>query len=267
MNPNSGVHSSMFDMTKLPQVFVANLPYSTNQKNFESMFYPYGSVVNAYLIPQRSGRGHRGFGFVCFWDDNSADEAVRHLNNAVIGAEKRRIEVDYTKAFKNRRRNLVNRAKMAEQLPAHVQRYPVINGFNGSHMVYYRAYPIPPMMNPQMMRRISPSCPPLRPALQSNQRTLNSNKSCKPQIFVSNVDYTCNHEILASLFSKFGVVEEAYLIPHHQTNSHKGFGFVSFKEDVAAEVAKDALQSFEFKGRKIIVDFSKKYKAFKKNVK
>ncbi len=56
------------------------------------------------------------------------------------------------------------------------------------------------------------------------------------------------------MFSESGEVEDAVIISYKDTGRSKGFGFVTMKEDAAAEEAIKKLNGFEIEGRALLVD-------------
>lgn len=84
------------------------------------------------------------------------------------------------------------------------------------------------------------------------------------QLFVCNVDYSLTGEDLRGAFEPYGAIAQAYLIPDG-AGRHKGYGFVKFERDEAAERAKNEWQEFAVNGRAVSVDFSHQYKLVRKN--
>ncbi|MFH1218748.1 MAG: RNA-binding protein [Candidatus Peregrinibacteria bacterium] len=74
------------------------------------------------------------------------------------------------------------------------------------------------------------------------------------KLFVGNLDWGVTQEDLQELFAEFGEIEEAIVITDKFSNRSKGFGFVTFSDDAAADAAVEKLNEQEFKGRKIIVN-------------
>ncbi len=61
------------------ELFVGNLPYSTDDDALAKHFAEYGATGASVIKDRESGRS-RGFGFVKFDDDAQADKAVEALN-------------------------------------------------------------------------------------------------------------------------------------------------------------------------------------------
>lgn len=61
------------------------------------------------------------------------------------------------------------------------------------------------------------------------------------QLYVGNLSPEANGETLNALFSMFGAVSKAYVIPDPETGKCKGFGFVVMENDTEAQAAIKAL--------------------------
>lgn len=70
------------------RLFVGGLPYSVTDQELSDMFAPYGQVVSAKVITDKFTGRSKGFGFVEFTDDASADEAIKGLNETEVGGRK-----------------------------------------------------------------------------------------------------------------------------------------------------------------------------------
>ena len=62
-------------------VYVGNLPFSTNGADLETLFAEYGEVESAAVITDRDTGRSRGFGFVEMPDD-AANKAIENLNGS-----------------------------------------------------------------------------------------------------------------------------------------------------------------------------------------
>jgi cold-inducible RNA-binding protein len=61
------------------------------------------------------------------------------------------------------------------------------------------------------------------------------------KLYVGNLSPEANEASLKALFSVFGTVEKAYIIPDPQTGKSKGYGFVIMSSDAEAQAAIKAL--------------------------
>ncbi len=62
---------------------------------------------------------------------------------------------------------------------------------------------------------------------------------------------------LKELFSQFGEVVEAIVIIDRMTGKSKGFGFVTFADDKAAQTAVEKMHRAELEGRSIVVNVAR----------
>jgi len=73
-------------------------------------------------------------------------------------------------------------------------------------------------------------------------------------IYVGNLSSEVSDEDLKSLFSEHGNVSSAKVIRDNYSQVSRGFGFVEMATQADAQKALATLNSFEFKGKKIVVN-------------
>lgn len=73
-------------------LYVGNLPFSTNSDELEELFAEHGTVSSAQVIMDRDTGRSRGFGFVEMDDDDEARAAIEALDGQEISG--RRIKVN-----------------------------------------------------------------------------------------------------------------------------------------------------------------------------
>lgn len=66
------------------KIFVGNLPFSVDNNKLEEEFAKYGKVVSAKVIMDRNSGRSRGYGFVEFTDEASAQNAVDKANEQPV---------------------------------------------------------------------------------------------------------------------------------------------------------------------------------------
>lgn len=66
------------------KIFVGNLPFSVDNRKLEEEFAKYGKVVSAKVIMDRNSGRSRGYGFVEFADEQSAQNAVEKANEQPV---------------------------------------------------------------------------------------------------------------------------------------------------------------------------------------
>ncbi len=73
------------------------------------------------------------------------------------------------------------------------------------------------------------------------------------KLFIGGLSWGTDTEGLRSKFSEFGNVEDAIVIRDRETGRSRGFGFVTYATDEAANAAVAALDGQDFDGRSIRV--------------
>ena len=74
------------------------------------------------------------------------------------------------------------------------------------------------------------------------------------KLFVGSLSWGVNDDALKEAFGVHGEISEAVVISDRDTGRSRGFGFVTFEEDDAADKAVAALNGTELDGRTIRVD-------------
>jgi RNA recognition motif-containing protein len=73
------------------------------------------------------------------------------------------------------------------------------------------------------------------------------------KLYVGNLSFTISEAALLETFSQFGEVESAKIITDRDSGRSKGFGFVEFAADEAAQEAITKMNGSEYEGRKVVV--------------
>ncbi len=74
------------------------------------------------------------------------------------------------------------------------------------------------------------------------------------KLFVGSLPWAVDNQKLQDLFSKFGEITEAVVVMDKMTGRSRGFGFVSFADDAAADQAVKEMNGADMDGRKIVVN-------------
>ncbi len=77
------------------------------------------------------------------------------------------------------------------------------------------------------------------------------------RLYVGNLPWSIRNENLKDLFMPFGEVTESVVITDKYSGRSKGFGFVTFTEEQAAQDAVAQMHEKEVEGRKIIVNIAR----------
>ena len=74
------------------------------------------------------------------------------------------------------------------------------------------------------------------------------------KLFVGSLSWNTNDAGLHEAFAQFGEIAEAKVITDRETGRSRGFGFVTFEDDDAADKAISAMNGATLDGRTIRVD-------------
>jgi RNA recognition motif-containing protein len=74
------------------------------------------------------------------------------------------------------------------------------------------------------------------------------------RIFVGNLPFSANDQVLNDTFAQYGTVESAKVIVDRASGRSKGFGFVEMATDAEAATAIEKLNGAEYEGRTITVN-------------
>jgi RNA recognition motif-containing protein len=94
---HTGVHYKETGMST--NIYVGNLPFTTNAEEIRDLFNAYGEVEDVNLITDRDTGRLRGFGFVSM--ANGGNEAIAALNQKELGG--RSLTVNLAKPREERR--------------------------------------------------------------------------------------------------------------------------------------------------------------------
>jgi RNA recognition motif-containing protein len=73
------------------RIYVGNLPWSVTRVVLENLFSGFGEIEDALVIADRQTGRSRGFGFVTFKEDKSAEKAIKDMHDK--GVEGRNLVV------------------------------------------------------------------------------------------------------------------------------------------------------------------------------
>ncbi|OGM31376.1 RNA-binding protein [Candidatus Woesebacteria bacterium RIFCSPHIGHO2_01_FULL_44_10] len=79
----------------------------------------------------------------------------------------------------------------------------------------------------------------------------------KKKVYVGNLSYTMTSDDLRKAFAEFGEVVDAVVIMDKMSGRSRGFGFVEFATDDAAQKAVDAMNGKDVDGRKLVVNIAR----------
>lgn len=59
------------------KIYIGNLPYSATEQDVQTLFAQFGDIENVALIKDRDTGRPKGFGFITFENQNSAQDALK----------------------------------------------------------------------------------------------------------------------------------------------------------------------------------------------
>jgi len=77
------------------------------------------------------------------------------------------------------------------------------------------------------------------------------------KIYVGNLPYSATNDTLKAFFAAAGDIVDAVVIMDRATNRSKGFGFVEFADEKAAQKAIELFDGKDFDGRNIVVNIAR----------
>jgi RNA recognition motif-containing protein len=77
------------------------------------------------------------------------------------------------------------------------------------------------------------------------------------KLFVGNLPWSTDDQSLQAMFEEFGEIVSARVITDRESGRSRGFGFVEFADEAAAQAAVDGINGKEIDGRAINVDFAR----------
>lgn len=73
------------------KIYVGNLNYASTEETLKNAFSGFGEVVSAVVIHDRMTQQSKGFGFVEFANDASAESAINEMNGKEIDGRRVRV--------------------------------------------------------------------------------------------------------------------------------------------------------------------------------
>lgn len=79
----------------------------------------------------------------------------------------------------------------------------------------------------------------------------------KKKLFVGNLPWSMTEESIRELFSEFGEITQVSLITDRMTGRSKGFAFVEFADEAAAQAAVQARHGYVVEERELVVNIAR----------
>ncbi|KAF9568608.1 hypothetical protein EC968_002870 [Mortierella alpina] len=202
----------------LSKLFIGGLSWNTTDDSLRQGFSEHGEVIEAIVVKDRDTGRSRGFGFVTFADDDSAEKAIHNLNNQDFDG--RQIKVDRASE-----RSSGGPPRGGRGGYNNAPRYGGQGGYGGGYQ-------------------------------QGQQGRSEGDWSRQAKIFIGGLNWATDDNTLRSKFEEYGQVEEAIIMKDRDTGRSRGFGFVRYGDKQSADAAIEALNDTEFDGRRIRVNLA-----------
>eukprot|EP00708_Paratrimastix_pyriformis_P002593 GAFH01001343.1.p1 GENE.GAFH01001343.1~~GAFH01001343.1.p1 ORF type:complete len:417 (+),score=88.51 GAFH01001343.1:158-1252(+) len=195
-------------------------PYFVKE-NFESLFSPYGQIIDSkVLVDPATGQG-RGVGFVRFSTQTEAQLAIQMLNNTVPQGLTKPIQVKPAESFHEKQRRVLMRGGLfSTAAPAGGQQ---------------SASPVPPTGY-----------------FQQQQGSGGGDACC---LFVYGLSGDCDEATIYRMFAPFGAIGNIKIIRDQATQQCRGYAFVNMLHATEAQNAVLNLNGFILKNRQLQVSF------------
>ena len=79
------------------KIYVGNLPWSVDDGKLQDLFSEFGEITEATVLKDKFNGRSKGFGFVTFSEDSSAQKAIKAMNDKDV--EGRKLKVNEAKPF------------------------------------------------------------------------------------------------------------------------------------------------------------------------
>lgn len=261
---------------KITRVFVARIPPSVTDEMFRSYFEKYGILIDAYMPKDQITKQHRGIGFVTYEHADSVDKLMaesHELAGSTIAVDRATPKEETAKPWGKPFQNPYGAYGVYTNAAA---RFGAFGGaifpsydysgtglgsdFGGGGLqnpfAAANAWPSQPTAG-GMLGAPTLGVPGSAPSSNygSSGAQLQSGGSSKglgTRIFVGRLPPEATAEDLRRYFNNFGRILDVYVPKDAKKQSHRGFGFVTFSDEGAAE--RVSLRSHELLGHQIAVD-------------
>lgn len=267
---------------KITRVFVARIPPSVTDDMFRSYFEKFGTLTDVYMPKDQHSKGHRGIGFVTYEHADAVDKLMgesHELGGSTIAVDRATPKEESMKPGDDTMKAWGRGFPAAAYVTApygvytNAARFQAFNGATFGGYEYAGAGLGQDLSAAGMVNAYggggawaaSPPAPGYGggPALQvsgvSNASNYGSAGAPAPpsrglgaKIFVGRLPPDATADDLRRYFGNFGRIVDVYVPKDARKVSHRGFGFVTFADEGAAE--RVSLRTHELLGHQVAVD-------------
>ncbi|KAH1223769.1 Heterogeneous nuclear ribonucleoprotein 1 [Glycine soja] len=216
---------------KVTRIFVARIPQSVTEATFRSHFEKYGEITDLYMPKDQGSKMHRGIGFITFASADSVENLMSETHELGGSA----VVVDRATP-KARDDDFKPMGRMPPPPPP-----PPQGGGYGAYNAYISA----------ATRYAALGAPTLYDHPGPIYGRGDARRTSK-KIFVGRLPPEATSDDLRQYFGRFGRILDVYVPRDPKRAGHRGFGFVTFAEDGAAD--RVSRRSHEICGHPVAID-------------
>ena len=266
------------------KLYVGNLPFEKTPREISEIFTPFGTITKMQVPRDRTTGTRRGFAFVSMATQEMADAAIAALDKTDMDGREIKVSLSLPvgDAPPNTRKEFAPRTKiyignmpfeataeeLAELFSAHGTVYDsyvptdkitnLSRGFAFITMDEENAkaaiealdtsilYGRELVVNESVPKGAKPPMP-----RRENVRTKAADNTRR--LYVGNLSFDADEEILLDLFTEFGDVKEVFIPTWPDTGRPKGFAFITIAANAASHAIEET-DGLEFLGRNIQVN-------------
>ena len=278
-------------------VFIKNLKPDIDNKALYDTFHQFGEILSCKVVTDEKNGESKGYGFVHFQDDDSADEAVLKVNGMLLNDQQvfvgkferkdkkiQNLTETFTNVYFKHFDVNVDEAKLKAYFEAFgpMKSYTVQTSDDGiqkgvgyinfiNHTDADRCCEEANDTEPEGIVQPGKRLRVVRHQKKS-ERDFNKKLVIKEKqqqllkytnLYVKNLDDSVTSESLRESFNEFGTIISCKVMAHSDTNVSKGFGFVCFQEDEAARKAMSTMNGRMLQGKPLYVTLAQKKDARK----
>ncbi|KAK2657479.1 hypothetical protein Ddye_010531 [Dipteronia dyeriana] len=223
---------------KVTRIFVARIPPSVNEAMFRSHFEKYGDITDLYMPKDQGSKAHRGIGFITFANADSVETLMGDTHE--LGGST--IAVDRATPKEDEFRPIARMAHGGQGGHGGGHGVQAGHGGYGAYNAYISA----------ATRYAALGAPTLYDHPGSFYGRGESTRGMGKKIFVGRLPQEATADDLRQYFGRFGRILDVYVPKDPKRTGHRGFGFVTFAEDGAAD--RVSRRSHEICGQQVAID-------------
>jgi len=251
-------------------VFIKGLPLTFSLEDLNSLFSPYGTVLESKLLLDIATNASRGQALVRFEQVDSATKSVKALNGYIFQDPDKPLIVKYAENEEEKKlKRLKQQQKQVAMIPSGSSSASVAN-IQRQQQFRFSPYPSPttsPINHPlyQTYYQNVPNLPTIHsPLLTSIPPTTNTTiaggsggPNDRTNLYVFNLPPEADDALLYRLFSPCGAIASVKIIRDPVTNVCKGYGFVRMVTLTDSYTAITNINGLSVNGKIIQVTFKK----------